>query len=172
MPSLNIAVAIAAKEGARKSKCILLCWPAGTPQDKQDQPKTKTPSKAASASASGSKSKDAKSGFDDVVVPDESGAGPSGGNAQGAVPGRAGQDDDEPEATLPGGTATEGAESGPSKAHTSDNKQKQLDWSAAASRKRKANGGAHALHGDNGHSAKQPTRTPPKRQCKLKFASS
>ena len=158
---------------------------ADTSKDAHAKPQAKASQQAASPSASAGKAEAPKAGFDDVIVPDDSPdaaravsdrAGPSKDAASGAVPGGAGQDDAEPEATLPGGTATEDAksgskaESGKAEDHAHGVKQKRLDWSAAAGKKRKADGESNASH--IGLLPDQPTRTPPKRQCKLKFTPS
>lgn len=142
-----------------------------------DRPQAMAPSQAASASAAGCSSKDPGSGFTDVVMPPESTGGAATGSHQagnegnqGAVPGSARQDAAEPEATLPGGTATEGAHTKPGKSHTAnvDAKQRQLDWSAAAGKKRKASGAAQAT----GNQLQHLTKSLPKRQRKLKLSSS
>lgn len=155
---------------------------AGIQKEAHTRTQAKASHQAAAPSASAGKTKAPKSGFDDVVVPDDSadaakvildGAGPNKDTGTGVVPGGAGQDDAEPEATLPGGTATEDtpagskAEFGKAADHVHDAKQKRLDWSAAAGKKRKADGDSNA-----GLPPEQPTRTPPKRQCKLKFKAS
>ena len=89
---------------------------------------------------------------------------------EGAFPDGAEQDDEEPEATLPGGTATEGSKSSRKQDHSTDTKQKKLDWTAAsAGRKRK--GGSMQSPARTGVLPKQATRTPPKRQCKLKLTA-
>lgn len=156
--------------------------PVGIQKEAHTRTQAKASHQAAAPSASAGKTKAPKSGFDDVVVPDDSadaakvildGAGPNKDTGTGVVPGGAGQDDAEPEATLPGGTATEDtpagskAEFGKAADHVHDAKQKRLDWSAAAGKKRKADGDSNA-----GLPPEQPTRTPPKRQCKLKFKAS
>ena len=141
------------------------------------QSAAKATKQAASSSAVGSTVEDPKSGYDDVIVPDESAdtattasEGPSRDKPAGAVPGRAGQDDAEPEATMPGGTAKAGGEEGSgieAQAHGSGAKQKQLDASPSAGRKRNAAGKSHASPA--GPSPEQPSRMLPKRQCKLNF---
>ena len=138
------------------------------------------PQAASSLAGSSSSSKDPPSGFTDVLMPREStsgaaaaaspGAGAEG--SQGAVPSNARQDAAEPEATLPGGTATEGAHAGPGRSQGGSGraKQRRLDWSAAAGKKRKAGGGVQAVShvGDQGRQATKPL---PKRQCKLRLSS-
>ena len=133
------------------------------------------PPQAASASTTGSNSKDAGSGFTDVVMPPETtaGAAPASHQAhdEGAVPGNARQDAAEPEATLPGGSATGGPHAEPEKSHNAKvhSKQRQLDWSAAASKKRKASGVTEAAsHIDD---QQQSTKPRQKRQCKLKVST-
>lgn len=98
------------------------------------------------------------------------GAG-AGGN-QGAMPSNARQDVAEPEATLPGGTVTEGAHAEPSRSQGGNGgaKQGRLDWSAAAGKKRRASGGVQAVSHVAGH-GQQPSKPLPKRQCKLKLSS-
>ena len=146
-----------------------------------DQPRASSqataPPQAASASAGGSNSKDPGSGFTDVVMPPESTGGAASASHQApdegddrAVPGNARQDAAEPEATLPGGTATEGSHTEPGKNHSvnADAKQRQLDWSAAVGKKRKARGSAQATS----HAAdqlQQSIKPLPKRQRKLKM---
>ena len=146
-----------------------------------DQPQAASQAMAPpQAAAAGSSSKDPGSGFTDVVMPPESigGAATASHQAgdegnQGAVPGNARQDAAEPEATLPGGTATAGAHTKPGNSHTAnvDASQKQLDWSAAAGKKRKANGAAQAKS-CAGSQPQQLTKSLPKRQRKLKLSSS
>ncbi len=162
----------------------------------QPQNEATAPQQAASGEASGAKSKEPQSGFDDVIIPDDSngrqgpravvdGAGPSGppgaasngteaSRNQGieAFPQGADQDDAQPEATLPGGTVTGGSKNGAGRnqAHASDTKQKKLDWSAAAAgHKRRA--GSNESPGKAALSPGKATRTPPKRQCKLKLTT-
>ncbi len=119
------------------------------------------------------------SGAPDVRA-DSNRAGQGANQALGAVPVRAGpgafpdgadQDDAEPAATLPGGTAKGGWKSGSNgqTAQAYNAKQKKLDWTAA-------NGGHKRKAGSESKSpAKadmlptQPVRTTPKRQCKLKL---
>ena len=130
-----------------------------------------------------------------VARSDTTGAGPSGApgakansnrtgqganQGLGAVPVRAGpgvfpdgadQDDAEPEATLPGGTARGGSKSGLNgqTAQASEAKQKKLDWTAATGgHKRKAGSGSKSP-AKAGMLPIQPVRTTPKRQCKLKL---
>ena len=78
------------------------------------------------------------------------------------------QDAAEPEATLPGGTATGVGEAGSDKSHstTRDAKQRRLDWSAAAGKKRKAAEGMPS-RSDGLHIHQQLIKPPPKRQSKL-----
>ena len=148
-----------------------------------DQPRADAqalaPPQAASASAAGSNSKDPGSGFTDVVMPRESTGGAASAShqardegKQGSVPGNAGQDAAEPEATLPGGTATGGPHAKPEQSHSVNvnAKQRQLDWSAAAGKKRKACGVAQAASCID-DKPRHPTRLLPKRQCKLKMPS-
>ena len=131
-----------------------------------------------------------------IVRSDATGAGPSGApdaradssragqdanQGLGAVPVRAGpgafpdgadQDDAEPEATLPGGTARGASKSGLNgqKAEASGAKQKKLDWTAATGgRKRKA-GSESKSPAKVDKLPTQPVRATPKRQCKLKLA--
>lgn len=133
------------------------------------------------APAAGSSSQDPKSGFVDVVMPREPDAavtaafaGPSDDKGPGADVQDARQDAAEPEATLPGGTATGVGDAGSDKSHSTarDAKQRRLDWSAAArGRKRKAGGGVQPTNGGL-HTQQQLTRPPSKRQSKLKLVLS
>lgn len=143
---------------------------------------TVPPQAASSLAAHSTSSKDPPSGFTDVLMPRESDSGASAaasngvgaeGN-QGAVPSNARQDAAEPEATLPGGTATEGAHAEPGRSHGGEvrvgAKQRRLDWSAAVGKKRKAHGGVQAPMSRVGDPSQQPGPLP-KRQCKLKLSS-
>lgn len=140
------------------------------------------PPQTASASAISSNSKEPGSGFTDVVMPPESTGGAASASQQacdegdqGAVEGNARQDAAEPEATMPGGTATGGLRAEPSKSHSVnvDAKQRQLDWSAAAGKKRKARGSSQATS-CVADQLQQSTKPLPnlKRQRKLKVSSS
>lgn len=140
------------------------------PWNQHAQSQATIPPQEATASAAGSSSKEPKSGFDDVVMPQEwTGAATaasdktSDADSQDGIPGNARQDAAEPEATLPGGTATEGGNAGSGKSHSIplDAKQRRLDWSAATGNKRKAAGDLRAT-------CAKPL---PKRQCKLKLSS-
>lgn len=171
------------------------CHP-GAPQHAGADTQAHTSQQAASGEAPGIKTKEPQSGFDDVVMPDETSgiqnnprspadrAGSSSANQglgtipvnsvagrfpeEGAFPDGAEQDDEEPEATLPGGTATEGSKSSRKQEHPTDAKQKKLDWTAAG---RKRKGGNNQSPARTGVLPKQATRTPPKRQCKLKLTA-
>jgi hypothetical protein len=111
--------------------------------------------------------------------PDSAGQGANQG--LGAVPVRAGpgafpdgadQDDAEPEATLPGGTARGGSKSALNgqTAQASDAKQKKLDWSAAAGGHKRKAGSESKSPAKADKLPTQPVRSTPKRQCKLKLA--
>ncbi|KAL3132986.1 hypothetical protein ABBQ38_006897 [Trebouxia sp. C0009 RCD-2024] len=149
------------------------------PLPRQDaQPQPVAPSQP--ASAAGSSSQEPKSGFVDVVMPREPDAaataaspGPSDDKGPGAGGQDARQDAAEPEATLPGGTATGVGGTGSDKSHSTarDAKQRRLDWSAAAGKKRKAGGGVQPMC-DGLQSRQQLTRPPSKRQSKLKVVLS
>lgn len=156
---------------------MLLCLFADQPHAASQA--TVPPQAASSLAASGNS--DPASGFTDVLIPSEPTSGAAAGTShgageegnQGAVPSNAGQDAAEPEATLPGGTATEGAPAGPRKSGGKSQvgaKQGRLDWSAAAGKKRKAGGGVQAVShvADQGRQATKPLL---KRQCKLRLSS-
>ena len=112
---------------------------------------------------------------------DSNRAGQGANQGLGAVPVRAGpgvfpdgadQDDAEPEATLPGGTARGKSKSGSNgqKAQASDAKQKKLDWTAATGGHKRKAGSESKSPDEVDKLPTQPVRTPPKRQCKLKLA--
>lgn len=149
------------------------------------QPQPAASPQLASASAAGSNSQDPKSGFVDVVMPCEPSAaaaatssGPSDFQGPRGAVEDARQDAAEPEATLPGGTATRGGSArrgraaGTNKSHiTCDAKQRQLDWSAAAGSKRKTAGGLPSAC-DVLDTQQQLTKPLAKRQSKLKLSFS
>ncbi len=112
---------------------------------------------------------------------DSSGPGQGANQGLGAVPVRAGpgalpdgadQDDAEPEATLPGGTARGKSKSGLNgqTAQASEAKQKKLDWSAATVGRKRKVGSESKSPAKVDKLPTQPVRTTPKRQCKLKLA--
>lgn len=90
----------------------------------------------------------------------------------GVFPDGADQDDVEPEATLPGGTARGGSKSGSNgqTAHASDAKQKKLDWTAATGGHKRKAGSESKSPAKGDILPTQSVRTTPKRQCKLKLA--
>ena len=147
---------------------------AGTAQHAKPHAQSKASPQAALESTSRSKGTASDAGFDDIVVPDESaddvraaddGAGPSNDHQQGAAPGRAEQDVGEPEATLPGGTATGGSDTGSAQAKNpaSASIQKHAD-PPATFRKRKAKT-------DDVRASQQPARLPAKRRYRPKCTS-